>query len=73
MRYVAKIHVLDILDTVVVSGYVHEYPDLQGEPVEQHDFSESVPSRGVDDWKAWLAVALYQTLMTDPHLSGGRH
>lgn len=77
MRYVAKLHVLDVMDQVVVSGYVHEQ-DAQGEwSPEVTEFSYSWPGRGIDDQVAWLAVALGQAAlrMTRPpagKAAGGR-
>jgi hypothetical protein len=64
MRYVAKIHVLDVMESVVVSGYVHAYEDYDGEGPEVHEFAYEVPGRGLDDPYTWLRVHLYEALQT---------
>lgn len=58
MRYVAKIHVLDILDTVVVSGYVHEHDSMNGWSPDVWEFSYVTPSYGLNDPLDWLVQAL---------------
>lgn len=58
MRYVAKVHVLDVLDQVVVSGYIHACPDRGGDSPEVYEFSLSVPGVGEPGPVAWLARAL---------------
>jgi hypothetical protein len=60
MRYVAKIHVLDVLDQVVISGYVHAYDDYDGEGPEVHEFTYQVPGRGLTEPLEWLHVHCYQ-------------
>jgi len=62
MRYVAKIHVLDVMDDVVVSGYVYDAdgPVRDGEP--PFEFSCVTPGRGLDDPVAWLLIHLYHAL-----------
>lgn len=62
MRYVAKIHVLDIMDDVVVSGYVYDAEPLSGGDHEPFEFSWVTPGRGLDDPVSWLLVHLYQAL-----------
>ena len=62
MRYVAKIHVLDVLDTVVVSGYVHEHDSLNGWSPETYEFSYSTPGVGLSDPYEWLTEALQQAV-----------
>lgn len=83
MRYVAKIHVLDVLDTVVVSGYIHEHDSLDGWAPDAYEFSYATPGVGLDDPYEWLTKALYQaiTQMTQqdsnqswsPAADGGPH
>lgn len=65
MRYVAKIHVLDVLDQVVVSGYVYdaEGPVADGEP--PLEFTYSVPGIGCDEPLAWLLNGLYRALVAE--------
>lgn len=67
-RMVAKLHVLDVLDQVVVSGYVYDAqgPVSDGEaPIE---VAVTLPSRGVDEPLTWLLVALSSAIaeMTKP-------
>jgi hypothetical protein len=66
MRYVAKIHVLDVLDSVTVSGYVHAYEDYDGEGPEVHEFAYDVQGRGIDDPYEWLRVHLYEAFQKAP-------
>jgi hypothetical protein len=71
MRYVAKIHVLDVMDKVVVSGYVYDADDLTDPDHVVTDFSYSVPGIGLADPAAWLLNALYRALVSrDVPLSG---
>lgn len=65
MRYVAKVHVLDVLCDVVVSGYVYDADTPDGEAPEVHEFSWVVPGRGVDDWQAWLLTSIYGAYMAE--------
>lgn len=60
MRYVAKIHVLDMLDTVVVSGYIYDADPLSDPEHEPIEFTVSTPGRGLDDKRTWLQWHLYQ-------------
>lgn len=63
MRYVAKIHVLDVLDQVVVSGYCY---DASGQDPDGHpswEFTYGHRGIGLDDDHEWLIWALYQTLL----------
>lgn len=65
MRYVAKIHVLDVMDQVVVSGYVYDAdgPVQDGEaPLE---FTYTAPGTGVDEPLPWLLNSLYRCLVAE--------
>lgn len=62
MRYVAKLHVLDVLDTVVVSGYVHAHDSLDGWSPDVWEFSYVTPSYGENDPLDWLSRALHSML-----------
>ena len=62
MRYVAKIHVVDVMDTVVVSGYIHEHDSLDGWAPDLHEFSYSVPGVGLSDPYEWLDKALQDAI-----------
>lgn len=63
MRYVAKVHVLDVLDQIVVSGYVYDAdgPVRDGEP--PLEFTYQVPGIGADEPLAWLLNGLYRALI----------
>jgi hypothetical protein len=63
MRYVCKIHVLDVMDSVIVSGYVHGYSDLGGDPPTTDEFSYATPGVGLSDPYEWLTKALYQAIL----------
>jgi hypothetical protein len=63
VRYIAKVHVLDVLDEIVISGYVVD-ADGRTDPDHQAvDFSYVVPSLGLDDPLAWLLNALYRAFV----------
>lgn len=64
MRYIAKIHVLDVMDQVVVSGYVYDADPLTDPDHEVWEFSYQVPGIGLDDKAAWMLNALYRALVT---------
>ena len=59
MRYVAKIHVLDVMDKVVVSGYVYDADPLTDPDHVCHEFTYETVGRGVDDPVSWLSWHLY--------------
>lgn len=65
MRFIAKLHVLDVLDQVVVSGYVHEYPDWPCDTPEVTEFTFSTPGVGLSEPYAWLLNSLYRALVTE--------
>jgi len=72
MRYVAKIHVMDVMDQVVVSGYVYDAdgPVRDGDaPVE---FTYQTPGLGIDHPLDWLFLAVYRCFMeaTAPRRGG---
>lgn len=66
MRYVAKIHVLDVMDQIIVSGYVYDAdgPVRDGEP--PLEFTYQVPGVGHDDPLVWLLNGLYRALIDQP-------
>jgi len=63
MRYVAKLHVLDVMDQVVVSGYVYDAdgPVQDGEP--PIEFTYQTPGLGIDHPLDWLFLAVYRCFM----------
>jgi hypothetical protein len=66
MRYVAKIHVLDVLDQVVVSGYVFDAdgPVQDGEP--PLEFTYTTAGTGISEPLPWLLNSLYRALVDVP-------
>lgn len=62
MRYVAKIHVLDVLDQVVVSGYVYDADGAVQEGEPPLEFTWQVPGVGAPEPVAWLRDALARAL-----------
>lgn len=72
MRYVAKIHVLDVLDQIVVSGYVYDADGAVRDGEAPLEFTYQSPGRGVSEPVAWLATSLYAAIqqMTNPAARG---
>jgi len=62
MRYVAKVHVLDLMDRVVVSGYVYDADPLSDPDHEAHEFTYESMGKGLDDPMVWLQWHLYDAL-----------
>jgi hypothetical protein len=58
MRYVAKIHVLDVMEGVVISGYVIDADSLSNPDHEQWDFACTIDGLGLSDPMDWLMDAL---------------
>lgn len=83
MRYVSKIYVMDVLDHVVVSGYVRDAETLDIPQADPYEFTLQWPGYGEPEPHLWLARALTPTLDTWRHhqgrpglgglLAGGRH
>jgi len=65
MRYVAKIHVLDVLDQVVVSGYVYDAEGGVRDGEAPLEFCYQVPGRGIDNPLDWLFLSLYSAFMSN--------
>ena len=65
MRYVAKIHVLDVMDQVVVSGYVYDAdgPVRDGEP--PLEFTYAAEGVGLSEPLPWLLNSLYRCLVAE--------
>lgn len=60
MRYVAKIHVLDVMDQIVLSGYVRDCEALDIPERDPLEFTEQVRGRGISDPREWLLTALLE-------------
>jgi len=64
MRYVAKVHVLDVMDEICISGYVVDADPMTDPDHEAYEFAYQVPSLGIEDPAAWLLNALYRALVS---------
>lgn len=65
MRYVAKLHVLDVLDEVVVSGYVFDSDPATDPDHTLTEFTYSAKGVGLSDPVAWLLNSLYRCLVAE--------
>lgn len=77
MRYIAKVHVLDVMDEVVVSGYVYDADPLTDPDHEPVEFTYSAPGVGLSEPLPWLLNSLYRALVQEndpssPRASRGR-
>lgn len=71
MRYVAKIHVMDVLDQVVVSGYVFDADPLTDPDHQPTEFCFQAPGKGLDDPISWLVWHVYEALQAQTSPSRG--
>lgn len=73
MRYTAKIYVMDVMDQIVVSGYVHASDDFRAEPPDMYEFTWQIPGVGLSEEPDWLRDSLTRALeqATPPVLRGG--
>lgn len=62
MRYVAKIHVVDVLDQIVISGYVVDCDDMTDPDHQAVDFTYQVPGVGANDPLEWMTQAVVRAL-----------
>lgn len=65
MRYVAKIHVLDVLDQVVVSGYVYDADGAVRDGEPPLEFTLQAPGVGLSEPLPWLLNSLYRCLVAE--------
>lgn len=65
MRYVAKIHILDVMDQVVVSGYVYDADPLSDPDHVLTEFTYSAPGVGISERLPWLLNSLYRCLVAE--------
>jgi hypothetical protein len=65
MRYHAKVYVSDVMDQVVVSGYVMDTDSHTNPDHETYEFSYQAPGVGLDDEHAWLLNSLYRALVSN--------
>lgn len=72
MRYVAKVHVLDVLDQIVISGYVLDADDWTNPDHETTEFVYQRPGTGLSDPHEWLTQALTALLEQSNGPSGLR-
>lgn len=62
MRYVAKIHVTDVMEDVVISGYVFDADPLSSPDHDVVEFSFVSRGKGLDDPIEWLVWHVYEAL-----------
>lgn len=62
MRYVAKIHVMDVMEDVVVSGYVFDADPLTDPDHIPVEFSFTSKGKGLDNPVQWLVWHVYEAL-----------
>lgn len=62
MRYVAKIHVMDVLEDVVVSGYVFDADPMTDPDHTPVEFCFTSRGKGLDDPLSWLVWHVYEAL-----------
>lgn len=72
MRYVAKVYVMDVMDDVVVSGYVFDADPLTDPDHTPTEFSFTVPGTGMSDPYAWLLNSLYRGLVVEQQTARSR-
>ena len=73
MRYVAKIHVMDVMEDVVVSGYVFDADPLTDPDHTPIEFAYFSKGKGLDDKVSWLVWHVYDALQAQTSPSGERH
>ena len=71
-RYVAKIHILDVMDRVVVSGYWYDADPMTDPDHDPSEFTIDVQGQGVTDGWDWLRWACYQIVMCKPNPATGK-
>lgn len=70
MRYVAKIHVMDVMADVVVSGYVFDADPVTDPDHTPLEFCFTSKGKGLDDPLAWLVWHVYEALQAQKHPAG---
>lgn len=63
MRYVAKVHVTDVLDQIVISGYVVDCDEMTDPDHQAFDFTYQVPGVGQPTARVWLVDALARAMI----------
>ncbi len=72
MRYIAKVHVLDVLNQVVVSGYWYDADPESDPDHEPHEFTYQSDGKGIDDGLTWLQWHLYDAFQNARTATRGR-
>jgi hypothetical protein len=72
MRYIAKIHVLDVMEKVVVSGYVYDADPLSDPDHEVIEFTYEAQGTGISEPLPWLLNSLYRALVVQQDSPSGR-
>lgn len=73
MRYVAKLYVMDVLEDVVVSGYVYDADPLTDPDHVPYEFTYASRGKGLDEPISWLVWHVYEALQAQhsPPQMGG--
>jgi hypothetical protein len=58
MRFISRLWVMDVMDTLVVSGYVQDADPHEASREAEWHFTESIPGVGEPDPALWLLRAL---------------
>lgn len=65
MRYVAKVYVTDVMDQVVVSGYVFDADAVSNPDHTSSEFTYQTAGTGESEPLPWLLGALYRALVAE--------
>lgn len=65
MRYIAKIHVLDVMENVVVSGYVYDADETTSPDHDVLEFTYQARGTGINEPLPWLLNSLYRCLVAE--------
>ena len=71
MRFIAKIHVMDVLDCVVVSGYVYDCEAQRDGDGHVDEFTLTAKGVGLSEPRAWLLNSLYRCLVAEQDPQSG--
>jgi len=63
MRYMGKIYVSDVMDQIVVSGYVFDTDEWTNPDHETSEFTWQIPGVGRSDALEWLSDALSRAVL----------
>jgi hypothetical protein len=67
MRYTAKIYVSDVMDQIVVSGYIVDCDSRSSPDHEATEFTYQMPGWGLNDPLEWLKTAVGMWVLNTSH------